>query len=149
MVIPLYGRAWLTHRVCGMYVCVCSAPVSFHFCVVLAQGVKPWQSPPCSVTWMYRMPTRNKNIQDEDVAVVCMYGHTYSKSIDQPGKVANLPQKGCCTDCADVGTPREQAPTRVGVFCFSVRAKRERKEAASENLWNRFLNARRTLTPRL
>ena len=25
---------------------------------------------------------------------VCMYGHTYSKSIDQPGKVADDPARG-------------------------------------------------------
>ena len=25
----------------------------------------------------------------EEYSIVCMYGHTYSKSIEQPGKVAN------------------------------------------------------------
>ena len=95
MVIPLYGCAWLTHRGCGVYGCVCSAPVPFHFCVVLAQGVQPWRSPPCSVTWMYRMPTRNKNMPKTMMSPsrVCMYGHTHSKSTDQPGKVAN-PARG-------------------------------------------------------
>ena len=33
----------------------------------------------------------------------------------------------------------EQVPIRIGVFCFSVHAKRQQKEAASENLGNRFL----------
>ena len=64
-------------------------------------------------------------------------------------RVSSIPQKGCCTGCGDVGTSWDQVPILIGVFCFSIYAKREQKEAALENLGNRFLNARRNLTPRI
>ena len=36
---------------------------------------------------------KNKNKTKGECVYVCMYGHTYSKSMDQPGKVAS-PARG-------------------------------------------------------
>ena len=32
----------------------------------------------------------SENLRYEPISRTCMYGHTYSKSMDQPGKVASL-----------------------------------------------------------
>ena len=58
--------------------------------------------------------SKNPEKTEEDVIrkkvfrkiVICMYGHTYSKSMDQPGKVAN-------PACGQLNKEKEYSPVRV------------------------------------
>ena len=51
-----------------------------------------WKNPVFHPGWCVHM-FGVRNQRDDNMDTICMYGHTYSKSMDQPGKVAN-PARG-------------------------------------------------------
>ena len=74
------------------------APLLLFRALFFAQFL-PAQGPMIEVSWS------QQNICRESM-YVCMYGHTYSKSMDQPGKVAN-PARG------QLNKENEYFPVRV------------------------------------